>query len=240
MVHTEIRSEWLKIHSYLLVFEGEGLITRTFRRLDPDKQEEIILAILAEATENGPTLANIKQVAERSDVSVGSLYTYFRNREGMLDFAIELVTRFILDEMESYRPILSALPIRDGLLAYLAGGIEWSQLFSGVVQLFARAAYQGDPGLQERMVRPVATLLREIVREFLTQGIERGEIRADIDLEATSNVLHALTIAVGDSQLLPYLNTYFQVSDEQVLPERAITAMIDLVLAGIGVKGDNT
>jgi len=237
MVHATVPAEWLKIHSYLLVFEGEGLVTRTFRRLDPERQEKIILAILAEAAEKGPTLLNIKQVAERSGVAVGSLYTYFRNREGMLDFAIELVTRFTIDEMESYRPILTELPIREGLMAYLAGGIEWSRLFYGVVQLFARAAYQGDPELQERMVRPVARLLREIVREMLSKGIERGEIQPDIDLEATSRVLHALTIAVGDSQLLPYLNTYFQVSNEVVSPERTIETMIDLVLAGIGVKG---
>ena len=47
-------AEWSKIHAYLLAFEGEGLITRTFRRLDPQRQEEIILAILAEATEERP------------------------------------------------------------------------------------------------------------------------------------------------------------------------------------------
>ena len=61
MVHATVPAEWLKIHSYLLVFEGEGLVTRTFRRLDPERQEKIILAILAEAAEKGPTLLNIKQ-----------------------------------------------------------------------------------------------------------------------------------------------------------------------------------
>ena len=177
---------------------------------------------------------NVKGVADRAGVAVGTLYTYFQNREGMLDFAIELVTRFILDEMASYRPILVAMPIREGLWAYLAGGIEWSQLFSGVVQLFARAAYQGNPELQERMVRPVAQLLLDIVRDMLVQAIERGEVRADIDLEATSRVLHAFTIAMGDSQLLPYLNTYFQVSGDSVEAGRTMGSMIDLVLEGIG------
>lgn len=234
MVHNNAINEWSKILAYLLVFEEEGLITRTFRRLDPDRQEAIILAILDEATEKGPTSMSMKGVAERAGVAVGALYTYFPKREGLLGFAIELVTRFMLAEMEAYRPVLSAMPIREGLWAYLTGGIEWSQLFGGVVQLYARAAYQGDPELQALLVQPVAQLLHEIVRDMLAQAIQRGEVRADIDLEATSRVLHAWTIAMGDSQLLPYLNSYFQVSGDGVEAERSIGVMIDMVLEGIG------
>lgn len=230
--------EWSKIHTYILQLESEGLVTRTFRRLDPERQREIILAILSEATQKGLTLLNIKTVAKNAGVAVGTLYTYFPNREGMLEFAIELVSRFILEEMAVYRPLIVSLPIREGLHYYLVGGVEWSQIFSGFVQLFARAAYQGDPELQERMVRPVATLLREIVQDMLVHAIERGEIRGDIDLEASTRVVHALTIALGDSQLLPYLNTYFQVSDTSITPEQTMEAMIDMILSGIGKKGD--
>ncbi|MDP3450707.1 MAG: TetR/AcrR family transcriptional regulator, partial [Anaerolineaceae bacterium] len=71
--------------------EEKGWITRTFRRLDPDKQQSIILAILDEAAENGPADVNIKQVASRSNVAVGSLYQYFGCRENLLEFTLELV-----------------------------------------------------------------------------------------------------------------------------------------------------
>jgi AcrR family transcriptional regulator len=234
MVQNVIVTEWTKIQACIFQLEQEGLVTRTFRRLDPERQNEIILAILAEATEKGPTRVNVKAVAKRAGTAVGTLYTYFPNREGMLNFVIELVTRFTLEEMVSYRPIFLTMPIREALNLYLAGGIEWSQLFAGFIQLFARAAYQGDPQLQERLVRPVANLLRSIVHDMLVEAIQRGEVRPDIDLEATSRVVHALTIAIGDSQLLPYLNTYFQVSDGTVSPEQSLKAMIELIMQGIG------
>jgi hypothetical protein len=73
-----------------------------------------------------------------------------------------------------------------------------------------------------------------MVHDMLTQAAERGEIRGDIDLEATARIVHALTIAVGDSQLLPYLNTYFQVTDEEISPEQALEALLEFVLRGIG------
>lgn len=227
-------SDWTQIHTHILQLEQEGLVTRTFRRLDPERQEAILTAILDEAVEKGPTALNIKRVAERAGVSVGSLYTYFSNREGMLAFAIELCLRFVTDEFNSYRPCLAAMPLREALTAYLTGGIEWSRTYAGLVKLFARAAYHGDPELAESLVRPIATLLREMVRDILTQATARSEVREDADLEATTRIVHALMIAVGDSQLLPYLNTYFQVEDEDLSAERMLEALIAFIVRGIG------
>lgn len=228
--------DWAQIHTHILQLEREGLVTRTFRRLDPERQQAVINAILDEAVEKGPTSLNIKQVAERAGVSVGSLYTYFRDRDGLLAFTVELCMRFVADSFNSFRPYLAALPLREALAAYVVGGVEWSKTQAGLVQFLARAAYQGDPVLADRVVRPVGTVMRETVHAILAQAAARGEIREDVDLEATTRVVNALMIAVGDSQLLPYLNVYLQVNDEDVSPERILEALVALILHGIGSK----
>ncbi len=107
----------------------------------------------------------------------------------------------------------------------------------GLVQFFGRAAYQGDPRLGEQVVRPVADVMKGIVRDILAQARLRGEVRPDVDLEATAGVLHALLCAVGDAQLLPYLNTYLQVTGAAVSPEQATQALVELVVRGIGAEG---
>jgi hypothetical protein len=73
--------------------ERRGLVTRTFRRLDPERQFAVIQAILDEAIARGPAGLNVRQVAGRAGLAVGSLYTYFPKREGLLAFAVELVRR---------------------------------------------------------------------------------------------------------------------------------------------------
>jgi AcrR family transcriptional regulator len=231
-------SEWTQVHAHILHLEQAGLVTRTFRRLDPERQQAILTAILDEAAENGPETLNIKNVAERAGVSVGSLYTYFPNREGMLAFAVEVCVRFVTEQFEQYRPYLVALPLRDALQAYLVGGLEWSRMYAGFLRLFARAAYHGDPELAESLVQPIATLLRQMVTDIVATAAERGELREGVDLEATARIIHALTIAVGDSMLLPYLNTYFQVIAEREPPERLLGALADLVWRGIGPAQD--
>lgn len=226
-------TDWANFHTYILQLEGEDKVTRTFRRLDPERQQAIVDAILAEATERGPASLNIKEIARRAGVSVGSLYQYFSNRDGLLDFAVELCVRYMADLFDMSRPYLLAMPLQEALRVYLQVGIEWSQTEIGLVQFFGRAAYQGDSALAERLVRPIAMLMRDMIRDILVQAVDRGEIRPDVDVEATARVVNALLIAVGDSQLLPYLNDYFQVSDEDVSPERVLEALIALILRGV-------
>src|SRR5512136_2448575 len=221
-------TEWKQITARILEFEQEGLVTRTFRRLDPLRQQAVLAAILDEALDKGPAAINIKRVAERAEVAIGSLYQYFGSREGLLDFAIELCVSYTTNMFEMYQPMLLEMPLAEGLTTYLNTGVEWSQTQLGMVQFLARAAYHGDPELADRVVKPIGAAMRSIVHDMLAKGIERGEVRADIDLEATARVVNAAMIAIGDSQLLSYLNNYFQVTDRKVSAQRVTDAMVTL------------
>jgi AcrR family transcriptional regulator len=225
--------DWTSCQSYIQQLEGEGKVTRTFRRLDPARQQGVINAILEEATEKGPASLNIKEIARRADVSVGSLYQYFPNRNGLLDFAIELCVRYMADMFEMSRPYLKAMSLREALQAYLTVGIEWGKTETGLVRFFGRAAYQGDPNLAERVVRPVAEAMRKITFEMLEGAVQRGEIRPELDLEAASRLVNGLMIVVGDSQLLPYLNTYFQITEEKVPQERILETLVPFILKAL-------
>lgn len=226
--------DWSRIHSLILELERDGKVTRTFRRLDPDRQQAVIAAILDEAADKGPTDLNIKQVAERAGIAVGSLYSYFNNRDGLLDFAVALCVRITCDMFEMARPFLVETPIRDSLKMYIMGGLEWGETQAGFLRFFARAAYHSDSVLSDQVVRPIATVMREIVGAMLDAAIARGEVRDDIDREATTRLIHSLTIAVGDAQMLPYLNHYFQVVGDTMPLDRLLDAFVEMVMCGIG------
>lgn len=225
--------EYTDITRLILDLEREGRVTRTFRRLDPERQQAVIRAIFDESVASGPEALNIKNVAGRAGVAIGSLYQYFGSREGLMDFAIELAARAMQAGFDQYRPYLAAMPLREALAAYGAGGVEWAGEAAGLVRFFARAAYSGDPALQERMVRPIAETLLGMVREMLAAAQARGELHAGVDLEGTARAIHAITLALYDPVLLPYLNVYFQIGGADAPPERTIAAALDMLLNGI-------
>lgn len=225
--------EYMDISRLILDLEHEGRVTRTFRRLDPARQQAVIRAIFDEAVASGPENLNIKSVAERAGVAIGSLYQYFGSRDGLLDFTIEMVVRVVRAGFDQYRPYLAEMPLREAMTAYGSGGIEWAGDAAGFMRFYARAAYGGDPALKERVVRPIAETLLSVVFDILTAAQARGELRDGLDLPATARALHALTLAIYDPVMLPYLNVYFQISGEDVAPERTISAALEMVLKGI-------
>lgn len=232
--YTDDTAEWDLFASRILDFEEDGLVTPMFGRLKPRRQEAVVRAILQEAVEVGPAALNIKHVAARAGVSVGSLYQYFGSREALLTFAVQLCVSYTIDMLETAGDELKQLPLREGLSAYLYGGIEWSQTQTAMLQFLARAAYHGDPALLDRVVAPIGRAMRELLYEMLAAAAERGEVSAGVDLDATARAVNAAMIAVGDSQLLPYLNTYLQVTDETVTSERVVDALVSMIVQGIG------
>ncbi len=217
----------------ILELEKKGLVTRTFRRLDADRQAAVIKAILDEAGDTGPQDLNIKRVAERAGVSTGSLYQYFGSRENLLAFATELATRSTVQLFEAYRPYMTQAPLKELLPMYIAEGVNWSEDQLGFARFFAAAAYHGDPQYGESVVRPIAGVLRGMVEDMLRSAVDKGEVRADLDVDATARVLHALTIAIGDGLIFPQLMNYYQLTDDGMPPERIYAAVIDLVMNGI-------
>jgi len=215
--------------AFLSDLRERGIITGTFIQLDPSRREGVVNGILEESALKGPTQINIKEVARRAGVSIGSLYQYFNHRQGLLDFAIEIITRQMVASLTYFKPYMTELPLREALSAYLQGGFEMAKEYQGYIHYFMRAAYQGDPVFTERVVRPIAVIMLDITRDILAAAQLRGEVRQDIDFEATARLINTLIIAVYDAQFLPYLNTYYQLVDEDVLPERIIDNLLVLI-----------
>ena len=214
-------------------FEHQGLVTRTFRRLDLPRQMAIIDAILEESSINSPAEMNIKKVAARAEVSIGSLYQYFNNKEGLLNFAIALTVQQTISTFNEFLPYLDQLSFEEAYNIYLSYGLEWGEQEQQFVRFFAKAAYENNALLHEQVVKPISGCMLEIIRKMVELGQETGEIRSDLDSDMLSRLLHAISIMLGDPILLPYLNYYFQVVSEDKAPETPMNLMMEILHRGI-------
>jgi TetR/AcrR family transcriptional regulator len=235
-----VQFSWPGLADQVLELEQAGLVTCTFRRLDRERQTAVLEAIIDESAERGLSSLSMKSVAARAQVSVGSLYQYFGKREHLLGFTVELCRRYMEGVLADSLPTLEKLPLAEALSAYVEGGADWMAQQRSIMRLFGQAAYRGDSELTENLVRPVATSMRNIVRELLARSVARGELRRDIDLEATAGVIHTLTVVLGDSRLLPALDAYFQLQVPGVDAGRSLRAALDLLMQGLATasRGD--
>ena len=82
----------------------------------------------------------------------------------------------------------------------LSFSLEWTQEQAGFFRFYARAAYQGDPALQETVVRPVAEALLGMLRGILANAQARGEVPA-VEGEIVENTADAIAIRIPPSIL---------------------------------------
>jgi AcrR family transcriptional regulator len=67
---------------------------------------------------------------------------------------------------------------------------------SGLAGIVPRvlAESMSDPELHREFVERVVTPFRDLLRLFIERGIERGELRPDLDVEALVDLLHAMPV----------------------------------------------
>ncbi len=232
---TQSPEEVLSWQRQVALLEMAGTVTRAFRRLDPDRQRAVVGAVVAEAAAHGPAGVQVKAVAERSGVAVGSLYQYFPKRDGMVAAAIEVAVGYLGAVLTESAPYLRQMTLRDGLLAYLTVGTEWSAENADLLRLFVRAAYAGDTPHGPTVVRPVAEAMRGCLRALLEGAADRGELRPDLDLEAALRLVHVVTVAAGDAQLVPHLDDYYLLFDAEHPADAVVPQLVDLLVRAIGV-----
>lgn len=205
---------WPGLSQAVSRLESDGVVSRTFRRLDPQRQEVVLHAILAEAQEVGLQNINIKRVAQRAGVAVGSLYQYFGNRDRLVATTITLCRDYAVEVVSQSKAYLAELPLQEALFAYVYCGCDWMKQEGLLMKLFARAAYTPDSGLEKALVEPVSQAMFATVRELLQLAIQRGELSPKTDIETASAFLHANLSLLGDTAVFGYLNSYFRIHQD--------------------------
>jgi AcrR family transcriptional regulator len=131
---------------------------------------------------DGESLANLtmEAIARRAGVGKATLYRRWPNLEALL------IDAFATDHEV---PVLPRRSIREDLVIVLKTVASYGQRTGWRIYAALQADAKRNPAFRDRYFAQVIEPRREMLRTLLRTGIERGELRADIDLEAVREVL---------------------------------------------------
>lgn len=182
---------------------GEPTRSRDLRSRGRETVARLLRAGTEAVEERGHDNARVDDIVERADVSHGTFYLYFRDREDLLSSLVRLVA-------ESVRPLGDELP-RVADADALASWIEQAEVaFDSHVEVLRAAQSLGDDGAHAVLVGPVAAALEaaggtncELVATMLMRHFADAIVRADIiDAAALATVAlrgAGLSTAAGDA-----------------------------------------
>ncbi|HVV94367.1 MAG TPA: TetR/AcrR family transcriptional regulator [Hyphomicrobiales bacterium] len=174
---------------------------------------DAVLDLVAE----GHSIASlsIEAIAKRAGVGKATIYRRWSNLDALL-----------IDAFAADHAIPDSIPmgsIRESLIAVLEIVAGYGRRTAGQVFAALQADASRNPGFRDRYFAQVIEPRRVLLRQLLRWGIERGELRPDIDLEAVREVL------IGP-MLLHVKHGPFADPLDADLPRR----IVDTVLRGIG------
>lgn len=188
------------------------------------RRERLTRAVVDLVAESGPDHFQMKDVAERSGVALGTAYRYFASKDHLLAVAMSEWQRRLTDRMlaEFDKPGSRAaepLPVVERMLNYTAREIRGFQRHAHFAELMVRIYTSTDPFASEAM-RDISRNNSAVMERLLAdvpagpRGIARNAIEAVL--------MHALTTWVTDRCTIAEVFERVQATVRYVLSPAAV------------------
>lgn len=202
----------------------------TFYNIDSEKRERIIEVIIDEFSENTYETASINQIVKASDIAKGSFYQYFEDKLDIYKMAIEIChekrMNYIEKVNEDGRYLDEFRIMRELCVAVIKFEINQPKL-SSIITKFHKMT---DRELKEEVLEDIDLDIRTEFEKILEEGIKRGKIYYNVDVEFMSFLLENISRSTKE---------YFKIKrleDKYVNYEGFVNTSIDLIENGIKLR----
>ncbi|AZN41276.1 TetR/AcrR family transcriptional regulator [Paenibacillus albus] len=180
----------------------EDHYTDSFKKISQEKRDKILTAAIIEFAERGFDSANINQIAQKAEISVGSLYKYFGSKEDLYLMIIRIgieSTKKVLEEiMQSEQDFLSRIELIIRTIQ------QHSRENLHLTKLYNIMAAESKSELAGRIVSEMENVTAGLYASFIAEAQASRSIRADIHPQLFAFFLDNLFITLQFSYSSDY------------------------------------
>lgn len=190
----------------------------TFDNIPAEKRERILTAATKEFAVGGFENANINTIAKRADVSVGSLYKYFENKQ-------DLFLTVIDHSIAKMEDLLNVLVVsRDDILVKVEKIIREIQSFSKendvLIRLYNAMTAENNPRFASQFAYEMESITSRIYRIAIDEAKKNGDVREDLDSAFAAFMIDNLFMSLQFSYSCDYYKERFKIFAGNDIAER--------------------
>ena len=174
--------------------KGVIMPKQTFFNLPEKKREKIINAAMKEFSENSFKRVTIDNIVERADIPKGSFYQYFSNKEDIYHHLYNLILLEKKKELKSMMQLLNNLSFSEFMRQMFLNGIEFDLKKQEYSNLREKFFLKTNQELREEIMEDMIKHSNEIFSEILEFYVKKGEIKKELDIDLTANILSSMII----------------------------------------------
>jgi len=167
---------------------------QTFFNLPDKKKKKIINSAMKEFSEKSFKKVTIDNIVERADIPKGSFYAYFKNKEDIYHHLYDLMLQEKKKELKSIMVILDKMTFSDFMRHMFLKGIEFDLEKQELSSLREKFFLKTSQDLREEIIDDMIIHSNEIFSEILEYYVKKGELKKDLNIELTANILSSMII----------------------------------------------
>ncbi len=170
----------------------------TFFNLHEEKRERIIEAAIEEFAENLFHKASITRIVDNADIAKGSFYQYFDDKKDIFKYIVDLGTQKKIKYLEHVSTNFTNMNFFEIVRELYIGGIMFSKENPKLANIGYNFINSTDDNFKNEVYGENLPKSNQMFLVFLQQGIEKGEINPDVDLELVSQMITTLSVSIGE------------------------------------------
>jgi TetR/AcrR family transcriptional regulator len=159
----------------------------TFFNLDEQKRQMIIQACIDEFALQPFSSASINQIIKQANISRGSFYQYFEDKEDCYMFLLSEVAKIKMDLLKNASLKYQANGFFDNLQVMIEQTLTWIEQEPKLYAIGVLMEYDNSDFIQKLVAKNAQSV--DFLKSLVNKDIEQGRIRQDIDVDLLVQML---------------------------------------------------
>ncbi len=194
----------------------------TFDNLSEEKKKRIFDAAVGEFAQRRFSEASINQIVKNAEISRGSFYQYFKNKEDIYLYVLKQIGKEKLDLIDYIGEQKPDADFFDGFMHMTKAALEWSRTKPKYYRVAMLMEFDDSHFVSE--LRKALPEGFSMLRGMIEKDMRLGRIRPDIDPGLVVDIIYTLNLHL--------LIHYFKTDEESQLIKK-IGEVINILKEGI-------
>ncbi len=209
--------------------------TKVFKNLPEEKQRRIIEEAVREFAFYGFNGASINRLVKNLGIAKGSIFQYFGSKEGLFKAVFEHCMNSVKDIFRSIKYQSNNSSFFDKIKETILTSIKFARTYPEIYQLYLKMIFQEDFPLRKEYLKQIHMFSSSYLKDLVTEGINKGELRSNLDKHSTVLFLDALLDRFVQSHVVEFWDAgtgIYSASDDKLL--QYIDELIQFLKIGLG------
>ncbi len=214
--------------------------TPTFFNLPEEKRKRILEVAMDEFATHPYSKASLSNIVVRAGIAKGSMYQYFDNKQDLYTYILDLAAQekitYMKQEFDREDDFFTAVE------RLLAAGTRFSLEHPQLGRIVANSLDSTGEELLHDLYSKGREMSMEFFENMIKLGMEKGELRQDMDPRLVANLMYSLlgqgladylleTLGVTMREYLANPGIWKELTPEHV--ERVVTEVIKILRSGL-------